>query len=53
MRRGRKSNKEIRAQGGEVTYVHLDVAREEDWVEAVGTAITRYGQLHILVNNAG
>jgi hypothetical protein len=44
---------EIRSQGGEATYVHLDVTREADWVEAVGTAVNRYGTLDILVNNAG
>src|SRR6059036_1963637 len=37
----------------EATYVHLDVTQEADWVEAVGTAVNRYGKLDILVNNAG
>ncbi len=43
----------IRAQSGDATYVHLDVTNENDWVEAVGTAVNRYGKLDILVNNAG
>jgi NAD(P)-dependent dehydrogenase (short-subunit alcohol dehydrogenase family) len=43
----------IRQDGGEATYIHLDVTREEDWQEAVGTAVATYGKLDILVNNAG
>jgi len=43
----------IRQAGGEATYVHLDVTQETDWVEAVGTAVSKYGKLDILVNNAG
>ena len=50
---GKQVETEIRAQGGEATYVHLDVTQEADWIEAVGTAVNRYGQLDILVNNAG
>src|SRR5499427_6530326 len=50
---GTQVEAEIRAAGGEATYMHLDVTREADWVEAVGTAVTRYGKLDILVNNAG
>lgn len=50
---GRQVEAEIRATGGDATYVRLDVTHEEDWREAVGTAVNRYGQLNILVNNAG
>src|SRR5439155_23840908 len=50
---GKQVEEAIRAQGGEATYVQLEVTREVDWVEAVGTAVNRYGKLHILVNNAG
>src|SRR2546428_12846740 len=50
---GKQGEEAIRAQGGEATYVHLDVTHEADWVEAVGTAVNRYGKLDILVNNAG
>ena len=32
---------------------HLDVTSDDDWREAVGTAVNRYGKLDILVNNAG
>jgi 3alpha(or 20beta)-hydroxysteroid dehydrogenase len=50
---GKQVEDEIRALGGEATYVHLDVTSENDWVEAVGTAVNRYSRLDILVNNAG
>jgi NAD(P)-dependent dehydrogenase (short-subunit alcohol dehydrogenase family) len=41
---GKQVEEEIRVQGGEATYVHLDVTNEADWVEAVGTAVNRYGK---------
>src|SRR5438094_3844635 len=50
---GKQVEETIRQHGGEATYVHLDVTSEADWVEAVGTAVNRYGTLDILVNNAG
>jgi 3alpha(or 20beta)-hydroxysteroid dehydrogenase len=34
-------------------YVHHDVTSEEHWAAAVGTAIGAFGQLDVLVNNAG
>jgi NAD(P)-dependent dehydrogenase (short-subunit alcohol dehydrogenase family) len=33
--------------------VRNDATNEADWVEAVGTAVNRYGKLDILANNAG
>jgi NAD(P)-dependent dehydrogenase (short-subunit alcohol dehydrogenase family) len=49
---GKKIEAAIRAAGGEATYVHLDVTSESDWKSAVDTAISRYGRLDILINNA-
>lgn len=34
-------------------YVHLDVTQAEDWEAAVATAVTDFGKLNVLVNNAG
>lgn len=50
---GRAVEAEIRATGGEATYVHLNVTSEADWRTAVDTAVRKYGRLTILVNNAG
>jgi NAD(P)-dependent dehydrogenase (short-subunit alcohol dehydrogenase family) len=50
---GQAVEEAIRQAGGEATYIHLDVTREADWQEAVGTAVATYGKLDILVNNAG
>jgi cyclopentanol dehydrogenase len=50
---GRQVEAGIRAAGGEATYVHLDVTNEASWRAAVDTAVSRYGALHVLVNNAG
>ena len=50
---GRAVEKDVRGQGGEAVYVHLDVTREGDWHTAVSAALSSYGRLDILVNNAG
>jgi NAD(P)-dependent dehydrogenase (short-subunit alcohol dehydrogenase family) len=50
---GNQVEAEIRAAGGEATYIQADV-REEDQVEAfISQAVERYGGLHIALNNAG
>ncbi len=37
----------------EARFVHLDVTSEEEWQEAIATAVDTFGKLDILVNNAG
>jgi NAD(P)-dependent dehydrogenase (short-subunit alcohol dehydrogenase family) len=44
---------DIESAGGAAIAVRLDVTREADWQQAVATAESRFGALHILVNNAG
>ena len=39
--------------GDGVRYVHLDVTKPADWEQAVNEAVTAFGGLSILVNNAG
>ena len=50
---GRQVEAQIRELGGEATYVHLDVTSEADWQSAVDAAVSAYGKLNVLVNNAG
>ena len=50
---GKAVEAEIVAKGGQATFVALDVTREEDWTRAVALAESRFGALHVLVNNAG
>ncbi len=50
---GRQTEAELQELGYNVTYVHLDVTDESDWQSAVQTALSTYGKLDILLNNAG
>ena len=38
--------------GDAVRYVHLDVTDPPDWAAAVATAVSEFGALNVLVNNA-
>ena len=50
---GKKVEAEISEAGNEATYVHLDVTMEDDWRATIETAVSLYGKLDVLVNNAG
>lgn len=50
---GQQTSSDIASSGGEAIFVQLDVTREADWQQAVHAAISHFGGLHILVNNAG
>ena len=43
----------IEGDGGRCRYVHLDVTQEVDWQTAVAEAVSQFGSLDVLVNNAG
>ncbi len=43
----------IAAEGGRCRFVHLDVTQVADWEAAVAEAVSRFGSLDVLVNNAG
>src|ERR1700761_637459 len=45
---GRKTASAIDAE-----YVHLDVSKPDQWSAAVDRAVSRFGKLDVLVNNAG
>ena len=50
---GKQVEAEIHEVGGEALYIHLDVTNAADWGSAVEAAVSRYGRLDVLVNNAG
>ena len=50
---GRQVEAQIAEAGGEAMFVRMDVTQEEDWRAAVDCAVTRFGKLNVLVNNAG
>lgn len=50
---GRAVVKEVNKGDGEAVFVRLDVAKEADWANAVQTAVSRFGKLTTLINNAG
>ena len=43
----------IQAEGHDARFVRLDVTKPEDWDAAVSLATAEFGQLDVLVNNAG
>lgn len=51
--RGRRVAAEIQAAGGSAIFVEADVSRESACIAFVDEATKQFGQLHILVNNAG
>ena len=49
---GAKVASEINESGGDAVFVHLDVSGEDDWRRAIDTAVSKFGKLNVLVNNA-
>ena len=50
---GAKVVAEIAAAGGKAVFQRLDVTSEESWKAAVARAVSEFGRLTTLVNNAG
>jgi 3alpha(or 20beta)-hydroxysteroid dehydrogenase len=50
---GERLAKRLTEQGGKTLFRVQDVAGEAGWQEIVATALSAFGGLHILVNNAG
>ena len=51
--KGQAVVEEVNKNGGEAAFFCLDVTREEDWGNAVKEAVSRFGKLTTLINNAG
>jgi 3(or 17)beta-hydroxysteroid dehydrogenase len=52
-REGEAIAKSIVAAGGDARFMRLDVAEEQQWIDAMHGILAHYGRLDILVNNAG
>jgi cyclopentanol dehydrogenase len=50
---GRAVQAEVEGAGGQAAFTPLDVTREAEWQRAVALAVSRFGALNVLVNNAG
>jgi NAD(P)-dependent dehydrogenase (short-subunit alcohol dehydrogenase family) len=50
---GREVAERIGRGGGQARFVALDVSSEPAWEQAVAAAVSAYGKLDVLVNNAG
>lgn len=50
---GRASEQEVRATGGDATFIETDVTKEESVKNAVQKTVERYGKLDVLYNCAG
>ena len=49
---GESTAAQIRENGGEASYVHLDVTSEDEWRAAIEFTLQAYGRLDVLINNA-
>ena len=50
---GKETERQIINRGGDAIYVKHDVTNENDWKNVIDVCIQKYGQLDILLNNAG
>lgn len=50
---GAKTVAAIKAEGGEASFIRLDVSNSDSWRSAVDFAVSEHGGLTTLVNNAG
>ena len=49
----RRVEAQIGEAGGHALFLRLDVTSESGWISAVAAAVSRFGKLDVLVNNAG
>ncbi len=51
--KGKASAEQMRSEGYDAVYLHLDVLDEASWSDVVSQTVDRFGRLDILVNLAG
>jgi NAD(P)-dependent dehydrogenase (short-subunit alcohol dehydrogenase family) len=51
--KGMQVVEEIRKDNGEAIFIKLDVAKEDDWKNAMAETLRTYGKINVCVNNAG
>lgn len=51
--KGQAIVEEIESKGGTAAFIRLDVSGVDSWAQAVDEAVSRFGKLTTLVNNAG
>ncbi len=50
---GAQTVAEIKAEGHEAAFCHIDVSKEADWQNLMAFTVKTFGKINILVNNAG
>ena len=50
---GEMTARQVREAGGDAVFVRLDVTSEGEWDDAVRAAVSCFGRIDVLVNNAG
>jgi len=50
---GQAAAEGINKNGGKALFIHHDVSLEDDWIQVIKKTLSHFGELHILVNNAG
>ena len=50
---GQSVAQEINEADGQAIFIEMDVSKQSDWLRAVDAAISNFGKLNVLVNNAG
>ncbi len=50
---GQTVTQEIIDAGGQAIFIEMDVSKQSDWQRTIDAAISNFGKINVLVNNAG